>query len=157
MLRRWITICLLLLGTVCSPVSAQTGNGTETTYSAPQEELLKQWAVRRDLRSLGDDPLGLTALDTLNSKRIYLSISDVPEISLALLREARNLIEAGKTEAALKLIDYAASISRNMLEPHLFKIRLHLTGKLACRSRRASALHRSPSRRCARCRWCDVR
>lgn len=82
------------------------------------------------MRSLGDDPLGLNALGGIYDKRIALSLSNVPEVSLVLLREAKVALDSDKRPEALKLIEHATLISPDMLEPHLLMIKLHLTGRL---------------------------
>lgn len=118
-----------------SASSTDSTSTTASTYSYPREEIFKLWLVRRDMRSLGDDPLGFSALDSIQKKRLSLGLENIPEISLALLRESQQNLDKGKRQEAIKLTEYAALLSPGMLEPQLQLLKMHLTGKLLSSSK----------------------
>ncbi len=95
-------------------------------YTLRSDEILKHWNRRQDLQAYGDDSLGIAAIEELQRQRVKLSLKDLPEISIALLREARVLEQTDRTKDAEILLDYAVALSPSLVEPHYEKLRFFL-------------------------------
>jgi tetratricopeptide (TPR) repeat protein len=96
-------------------------------FSSSKQDILRSWHRRKGLKSLSGDSIGEQALLEIQKKQVLFGYRDIPEISIALLREAHNLQDSGKIEDAIEIATHAKLISPSLIEPHQKLLHMHLT------------------------------
>ena len=122
-------IVIILLISLFLPCQAQAVSGLpprgEESFS--KSALLRHWTHRRDLMAYSNDKTGKPALEKLLLQKSILGIKNLPDVSLALIREAKKLTEAKQENDAMELLNFAVDASPNLPEPRLARIKLYIT------------------------------